>query len=196
LSGPRPRFQFGPFSGPKKLGLILSLPREHQAQPLFRARAPSTAPLTPCGAISPAFCFERWGLTQVGGLAATAASHRRFGPTCFKPLSESLERIYLLLFPAGTNHPPTPFVRPRFLSDRPLPDRLPSWQSHMLPNPNPKCKRNFWPPQPTMCAPCTLSVILLTFWWNLQPNGTAFGDSNYCYGVSDPVGLSIDLQLN
>jgi hypothetical protein len=48
------------------------------------------------------FCFERWGLNQVGGLAIAAVSHRRNGPTCFKPLSESLSRIDLLEIAALT----------------------------------------------------------------------------------------------
>jgi hypothetical protein len=45
--------------------------------------------------IQPCLCFERRGLNQAGG------SFRGI-PTCFKPLSESLSRIYLLVFPAGT----------------------------------------------------------------------------------------------
>jgi len=67
-----------------------------------RARARSTAPLTPCGAWDTTFCFERWGLNQAGGLAVAAVCHRRKGPTCLKPLSESLSRIYLLGVTAGT----------------------------------------------------------------------------------------------
>jgi len=35
---------------------------------ILSARARSTAPLTPCGAWEPTFCFERRGLKQAGGL--------------------------------------------------------------------------------------------------------------------------------
>jgi len=110
------------------------------------ARARSSAPLTPCGALGPAFSFERWGLNQVGGLAG-AASHRRKRPTCFKPLFKSLSRIALLNLPlkrCGRSLTPPPS----------------SWQSNILPNPNPKCKRNFWSRGPVRCKrnPVRLSL--------------------------------------
>jgi hypothetical protein len=99
------------------------------------ARARSTAPLTPGGAFRTAFCFERWGLNQAG-------RSFRGNPTCFKPLSESLLRIYLQRFAAerceGYPSPPPSFS-----------------QSNMLPPLYPECKRNFR--RPGQAGPCCIS---------------------------------------
>jgi len=121
LSIPRPHFQLGPLFRPREAGIdspdlsgrSSSAPRSAPTRrgicrakarryKCFRARARSTAPLTPCGAWETTFCFERWGLNQVGGLTVAAVCHRRKGPTCSNPLSENLSRIYLLGFTAGT----------------------------------------------------------------------------------------------
>lgn len=119
LSIPRPRFQFGPLFRPREAGVDSSAVAEtsNSAPPVaplyerrnhrcqgsavvdrrYRARARSAAPLTPCGAFTTAFCFERWGLNQVGGIP-----EENQNLLAFKPLSESLSRIYLLGVTAGT----------------------------------------------------------------------------------------------
>lgn len=83
--------------------------------------------------IQPCLCFERRGLNQVGGiteenLLASSPYPKAFRVStswCFRP---------------GRPHIHS---QPQLLGYRPLPERLPSWQSNMLPNPNPKCKRFF-----------------------------------------------------
>lgn len=99
------------------------------------------------------FSFERWGLNQVGGLncsggVSPSGVKRRLitagkSPLASNPLSESLSRIYLLVLQSGTFYPSDPFAGTRFPGDRPLPDRLPSWQSNMVANPPAKCKKIF-----------------------------------------------------
>ena len=101
-SYPRPRFQFRPPAFAfrlEKLGLTFPIHRECQAQLLIPCEVTASIaaveliattrnvarPAEPLQSIGPChFCFERWGLNQVGGLAVATVSHRRKRPTCLK----------------------------------------------------------------------------------------------------------------
>ena len=104
-----------------------------------RARARSFAPLTPCGAFSPAFSFERRGLNQVGGIPE---EHQNL-----------LAQIpYPKAFRVSTSWDLPPERCGSYLTPPPS-----CWQSNILPNPHPICKyffsRSRFFAAPTFCLP-------------------------------------------
>jgi hypothetical protein len=108
-----------------------------------RARARSTAPLTPCGAWETTFCFERWGLNQVGGIP--------------EENQNLLAQIpYPKTFRVSTSWDLPPERCGSYLAPPPS-----CWQSGIVLASSSECKRNIWHARRTECG---IKAVRLSRW--------------------------------